>query len=153
MRRATGWVVVGLFGCGGKDGGEAGEPLGECEISGEVAGTYEGTSWALADADARIEDDGTVTIVLRTAAQEGCSTDHDGEAGTLKMDLLPAEVGEHQILAVLYLSDFPTNVNVPVRIDEITETEVRGTLCFLDDYASVDISGTFTAPICPDETP
>jgi hypothetical protein len=142
-----------LAGCG--DGGDD-EGGGSLTIAnGRLAGKVGGMSWTLAAAqtNANLSDATKLWVDLYSGAPSGCGSYAPGSHVILRV---PNQVGSHPFTLQLNGTFVLENDNQDnlvatkgtVRVDEITDTVLRGGLAMTFDDAN-SISGELEAKICP----
>ena len=143
-----------LAGCG--DGGDDGNGGGSATIAnGTLAGKVGGMSWTLvaAQTNAFFSDANKLWVDLYSAAPSGCGSSAPGSNVILTV---PNKIGSHALSLQLNGTFVLDNANQDnlvatkgtIRVDEITDTRLRGGLAMTYDDAN-SITGEFEAKICP----
>ena len=143
-----------LAGCG--DNGDDGDGGGSASIAnGKLTGKVGGASWTLAGAqtDAFLSDTTEFWVDLYSVAPSGCGSQGSGSSVILNV---PKKVGTHRLSLQLNGTFVLDNANQDnlvategaIRVDEITDTSIRGGVTMTFDAAN-SISGEFDATICP----
>ena len=156
MTRAAwlGVLCLQLAGCG-DDGGD-GNGGGSASIaSGNLTGKVGGMSWTLtaAQTDAFFSDETEFWVNHYSGAPPACGSFGSGNSVILTV---PNKVGSHTLSLQLngtFLIDNANQDNLvatdgAIRVDEITDTRVRGGVTMTYD-ANNSINGEFEATICP----
>ena len=142
-----------LAGCGsGDDGDDTGSAM---IASGTLTGKVGGVIWTLAAAqtDSFLSDDTEFWVDLYLAAPTGCGSQGTGNSVILTV---PNKLGSHALSLQLngtFVLDNAAQDNLvatdgAIRVDEITDTRIRGGVTMTFDTAN-SISGEFEATICP----
>ena len=153
-KAVLGALCLLLAGCG--DSGDDGNDKGSATIaSGKLAGKVGGASWTLAAAqtDAFFSDATEFWVDLYAVAPTGCGSQGSGSSVILNV---PNKVGSHALSLQLNGTFVLDNANQDnlvategaIRVDEITDTLIRGGVTMTFDAAN-SISGEFDATICP----
>jgi len=143
-----------LAGCA--DDGD-GDGSGSVTIAdGKLAGKVGGASWALAGAqtEAFLSDTTKFWVDLYSEAPSGCLSQGSGSHVILSV---PTKVGTYSLglqLNGTFVLDNADQDNLvatkgAIRVDEITDTLIRGGVTLTFDAANT-ISGEFDATICPE---
>lgn len=142
-----------LSGCG-SDGDDAN--TGSASIAmGTLTGKVGGASWTLAAAqtDSFFSDESEFWVDLYSTAPTGCGSQGTGSSVILNV---PKKLGSHNLSLQLngtFVLDNAAQDNLvategTIRVDEITDTRLRGGVTMTFDAAN-SISGEFEATICP----
>lgn len=156
MTRAVllGALCLLLVGCG-DDGGDGGGGGSASIASGNLTGKVGGMSWTLAAAqtDAFLSDETSFWMDLYAAAPPACGSSGSGHSVILTV---PKKVGSYALSFQLngtFVLDNASQDNLiatdgSLRVDEVTDTLVRGGVAMTYDAAN-SINGEFQATICP----
>jgi hypothetical protein len=146
-------VCLLLAGCGDDGDGDGGASANIA--SGMLTGKVGGTSWTLAAAqtDAFFSDATEFWVDLYSEAPSGCGSVAPGNSVILTV---PNKVGSHALSLQLNGTFVLDNANQDnlvatkgtIRVDEITDTVLRGGVTMTYDAAN-SINGAFEAKICP----
>jgi hypothetical protein len=142
-----------LAGCG--DDGDDSEPVSIA--SGTLTGKVGGASWTLASAqtEAFLSDENEFWVDLYAEPLTGCD---DSGSGNHLIVTAPKALGTHRFTLTLngtfVIADPATGgdnlatTDGAIRVDEITDTVLRGGVTMTFDAAN-SVSGEFEAMICP----
>lgn len=147
-----GALVLGLSGC--SDDGSSGDGAPVEIASGPLSGKVGGTAWTLTSArtSALLSDEQTFWVDMYGQGSSSCGD--FGEGNSLILNV-PKKVGTYRLSLALnatFVVDGAETQNLvatqgAIRVDEITETSLRGGVTMTYDAAN-SVSGGFDATIC-----